>query len=109
MGPETLPSALSHRPAPTELALRHPNMLQTALERPVDPEDDDSALTLSDLLGMVLKHKWTLLMVVLVTTTIAGINTFLQRPTYRAPAVLQIARAAARIVEFKSGFVVFVL
>jgi capsular exopolysaccharide synthesis family protein len=78
-------------------------MLQTAAERTTEAQDDDSALTLSDLLGMVLKHKWTLLMVVLVTTTIAGINTFLQRPTYRATAVLQIDRAPARIVDFKSG------
>jgi capsular exopolysaccharide synthesis family protein len=78
-------------------------MLQTAVERTTEAQDDDSALTLSDLLGMVLKHKWTLLMVVLVTTTIAGINTFLQRPTYRATAVLQIDRAPARIVDFKSG------
>jgi capsular exopolysaccharide synthesis family protein len=77
-------------------------MLQTSLDRQPDG-DDDSAVTLSDLLGMVLKHKWTLLMVVLVTTTIAGINTFLQRPTYRATAVLQIERAPARIVDFKNG------
>src|SRR5213082_1783272 len=103
MGPETLPSQLSNHPRATELALRHPYMLQSALERQPDPEDDDSALTLSDLLGMIIKHKWTLLLVVIVTTTIAGINTFLQRPTYRATTVLQIERAAARIVDFKGG------
>jgi hypothetical protein len=85
MGPEPLPSSVPRYPAPTELALRQAYMLQPAAERAPQAEDDDSALTLSDLLNMVLKHKWTLLLVVLVTTTIAGINTFLQRPTYRPP------------------------
>jgi len=103
MAPETLPSPLAHPPTPHDLALRHPYMLQTALDRGTHEGEDDTALTLSDLLGMVLKHKWTLLLVVLVSTTIAGINTFLQRPTYRATAVLQIDRAPARIVDFKSG------
>lgn len=103
MGHEALPSQLSpHAAPPTELALRHPYMLQPAFDRAAEGEDD-SALTLSDLLGMILKHKWTLLMVVLVTTTMAGINTFLQRPTYRATAVLQIERAPARIMDFKGG------
>ena len=36
-------------------------------------------------------------------TTMAGINTFLQRPTYRATVVMQIDRAPARIVDFKNG------
>jgi len=87
----------------TELALRQPYMLQTTLERQSEDEEDASALTLSDLLGMILKHKWTLLLVVLVSTSIAGINTFLLRPTYRATTVLQIERAAARVVDFQHG------
>jgi polysaccharide biosynthesis transport protein len=85
---------------PHELALQKPYLLQTALDRQMDDEDDASALTLSDLLGMVLKHKWTLLLVVLVATGIAGINTFLLRPTYRATAVIQIDRTPARVVDF---------
>ncbi len=102
MAPDTPHSHLS-RPVATDLALRHPYMLQTATERQADDQDDASALTLSDLLGMVLKHKWTLLLVMIVSTGIAGINTFLLRPTYRATTVLQIERAAARIVDFKNG------
>ena len=101
MAPETLPSHLSH--PPTELALRNPYVLQTMLDRGGHEGEDDSALTLSDLVGMVIKHKWTLVLVVAVATTIAAVNTFLQRPTYRATAVLQIDRAAARIVDFKGG------
>jgi polysaccharide biosynthesis transport protein len=103
MAPDHIPSHLQHRTATTDLALRQPYLLQTALERQSEDEDDASALTLSDLLGMVLKHKWTLLLVILVSTSIAGINTFLLRPTYRATAVIQIERAPARIVDFKNG------
>ncbi len=102
MAPEHLPSSLQH-PNRTELALRHPYMVQPALTRHGEDEDDASALTLSDLLGMVLKHKWTLLLVVIVATSIAGINTFLLRPTYRATAVIQIERAPARIVDFRTA------
>lgn len=94
---DTVPPTLAQA---TDLALRHPYMLQTSLERQYEDEDDASALTLSDLFGMVLKHKWTLLLVVLVATGIAGINTFLLKPTYRATTVLQIDRAPARIVDF---------
>ena len=101
MAPDNLPSQM-HR-GTTDLALRQPYLLQTTLDRHADDEDEASALTLSDLLGMVLKHKWTLLLVMLVSTTIAGINTFLLRPTYRATTVLQIERAPARVVEFNRG------
>jgi polysaccharide biosynthesis transport protein len=99
MAPDTVPAQLAQR-HPNELALRQPYMLQTSLDRQADDEDDASALTLSDLLGMVLKHKWTLLLVILVATAIAGINTFLLRPTYRATAVIQIDRTPARVVDF---------
>jgi polysaccharide biosynthesis transport protein len=102
MAPDTLPAQMAQRHA-TELALRQPYMLQTTVDRQSEDEEDASALTLSDLLGMILKHKWTLLLVIIVSTGIAGINTFLLRPTYRATTVLQIERAPARIVEFKNG------
>ncbi len=85
------------------MALHQPYMLQSTLARQQEDEEDASALTLTDLLQMILKHKWTLLLVVLVSTSIAGVNTFLLRPTYRATAVLQIDRAAARIVDFNTS------
>lgn len=85
-----------------ELAIRQPYMLQAAVRPDLDAEAE-SALTLTDLLHIVLKHKWTLLLVVLFATVFAGINTFLSRPTYRATVVLQIERAPARIVEFNGG------
>jgi polysaccharide biosynthesis transport protein len=99
MTSDTIPAQLSQR-HPHEVALRQPYLLQTSQDRQIDDEDNGSALTLSDLLGMVLKHKWTLLLVVLVATGIAGVNTFLLRPTYRATTVIQIDRAPAKIVDF---------
>src|ERR1700741_4526720 len=85
---------------PGELALRQPYMLQTTLGRQQEDEDEASALSLTDLLQLILKHKWTLLLVILLSTGIAGINTFLLRPPHRATAVIQIERAPARIVDF---------
>jgi polysaccharide biosynthesis transport protein len=102
MALDTIPANLTQKHM-HELALRQPYMLQTAVERQTEDEEDGSALTLSDLIGMILKHKWTLLLVILISTTVAGINTFLLRPTYRATTVLQIERAPARIVEFSRG------
>ncbi|MRD46851.1 polysaccharide biosynthesis tyrosine autokinase [Caenimonas koreensis DSM 17982] len=94
---------VAQRPPSSELALRQPYLLQTAIARQQEEEDEANALTLADLLQMVLKHKWTLLLVILISVSIAGVNTFLLRPTYRATAVLQIERAPARIVDFNQG------
>ncbi|MBC7602802.1 MAG: GumC family protein, partial [Ramlibacter sp.] len=99
---EHIPADTGRHPS-NELALRQPYLLQTAIARQQEEEDEANALTLSDLLQMVMKHKWTLLLVMLVSVAIAGVNTFLLRPTYRATAVLQIERAPARIVDFQGG------
>ena len=53
MATDTVPASLSHR-HPTELALRQPYLLQPSFDRRADDDDDATALTLSDLLGMVL-------------------------------------------------------
>lgn len=102
MAPDKLPSSLQHPPGHGELTLRQPFMLQQVADG-VAPDDDGAALTLGDLLAIVIKHKWTLLLVLALSVAVAAINTFLQRPTYRATAVLQIDRAPARIVDFKGG------
>ncbi len=99
---DTIPAPLP-KAAPSELALRQPYMLQTSLERQAEDDADEGALTLSDLLNIILKHKWTLLLVVLLATAVAGIQTFLLQPTYRATVVLQIDKAPARIMDFNNG------
>ena len=46
------------------IALRQPYRLQTAIERQQEDQITDESLTLTDLLRIVLKHKWTLLTVI---------------------------------------------
>jgi polysaccharide biosynthesis transport protein len=100
---DTIPSPLPNAGAGTALALRQPYMLQTGLERALEDESDENALTLADLLHIVMKHKWTLLLVMMLSLGVAAVHTFLLRPTYRATVVLQIDKPPARIVEFSSS------
>ncbi len=98
---DTLPTALAGR-AQTDLALRQPYLPQPWQQRP--PEDDDEhSLSLQDLLQIVSKHKWTLLVVVLLSLVISGVNTFLSRPVYRATTVLQIDSRPQRVVDFNNS------
>ncbi|MES2937406.1 MAG: polysaccharide biosynthesis tyrosine autokinase [Pseudomonadota bacterium] len=100
---DTLPSALPGR-AQTDLALRQAYLPQPWQQRP--PEDEDeSSLSLHDLLQIVYKHKWTLLVVLLLSVVISGVNTFLSRPIYRATTVLQIDSRPQRVVDFNNGSV----
>jgi uncharacterized protein involved in exopolysaccharide biosynthesis len=98
---DNLPHAPAAR-AQTEIALRQAYLPQPWQQRPQDDEEE-SALTLHDLLQIVLKHKWTLLVVLMLSTVVAGINTFLSRPIYRATAVLQIDSRPQRVVDFNNS------
>ena len=89
--------------APTqaqELALRQPNQLQTALGRVEEEPVTDDSLTLKDLGRILLKYKWTLLLVVALCCAVAAIRTFLSTPIYRSTVILQIERATPRVVRF---------
>ncbi len=81
-------------PPSTALALQQPYRLQTALERQHEEQAGDESLTLTDLLRIVLKHKWTLLVVILLACAVAAVRTFLSTPIYRSTVVLQIERVA---------------
>src|SRR5690606_14885101 len=93
----------SHGFAPTQaqdLALRHPHQLQTGLlPRADDERAGDDSLTLKDLGRIILKYKWTLLMVVALCCAVAAIRTFLSTPIYRSTVILQIDRATPRVVR----------
>ncbi|MEO8656051.1 MAG: Wzz/FepE/Etk N-terminal domain-containing protein, partial [Ramlibacter sp.] len=89
-------------PHGTALALQQPYRLQTALERHHEEQAGDESLTLTDLLRIVLKHKWTLLIVILLACAVAAVRTFLSTPVYRSTAVLQIERVAPSIVKFNN-------
>ena len=97
----------SHGFAPTQaqdLALRQPHQLQTGLlARPPEEEPAaDDSLTLKDLGRILLKYKWTLLMVVALCCAVAAIRTFLSTPIYRSTVILQIERATPRVVRFEN-------
>ncbi len=84
------------------VALRQPYRLQTAVERQQEEQVTDESLTLTDLLRIVLKHKWTLLLVIFLACSVAAVRTFLSTPIYRSTVILQIDRAAQRVVSFNN-------
>lgn len=83
------------------IALRQPYRLQTAVERQHEEQATDDSLTLTDLLRIVLKHKWTLLTVIVLACAVAAVRTFLSTPIYRSTVILQIERAP-RVVSFNT-------
>ena len=84
------------------LAIRQSNALSTHVVGTTPVELDDS-LHLRDLLRIVYKRKWWILSVALLMLGAATFNTLTQTPIYRATAVIQIERSAARIVDYKDG------
>ena len=84
------------------VALRQPYRLQTAFDRQQEEQVTDESLTLTDLLRIVLKHKWTLLIVIFLACSIAAVRTFLSTPIYRSTVILQIERVAPRVVNFNN-------
>ncbi|MDB5753510.1 MAG: lipopolysaccharide biosynthesis [Ramlibacter sp.] len=91
--------------APTvanELALRQAFQMQAgALARHEEEQAGDDSLTLTDIGRIVLKHKWTLLLVVLLACAVAAVRTFLSTPVYRSSVILQIDAASPRVVRFE--------
>jgi succinoglycan biosynthesis transport protein ExoP len=83
------------------IALRQPYRLQTAVERQHEDQIADESLTLTDLLRIVLKHKWILLTVIVLACAVAAVRTFLSTPIYRSTVILQIERAP-RVVAFNT-------
>src|SRR5512140_352018 len=84
------------------LALQQPYRLQSALERQLEEQADDESLTPTDLFQIVLKHKWTLLVVILLACAVAAVRTLLSTPIYRSTVVLQIERVAPPVVKFNN-------
>ena len=84
------------------VALRQPYRLQTAIERQHEEQVTDESLTMTDLLRIVLKHKWTLLTVILLACAVAAVRTLLSTPIYRSTVILQIDRTAQRVVSFNN-------
>lgn len=96
--PENLPGPAM--PRGHAVALRGAYALQ--LPGQTAPEEQGDSIQLVDLLRIVLKHKWTLLMVLVVAAGIAGIRTLLETPIYRSTVTLQVERVAPRVVNFNN-------
>ncbi|RYH31354.1 MAG: exopolysaccharide biosynthesis protein, partial [Alcaligenaceae bacterium] len=88
--------------ANTAVALRQPYRLQTAVEQQREDQAADDTLDLKDLLRIVLKHKWTLLTVIVLACAVAAVRTFLSTPLYRSTAIVQIDTTAPRVVTFNN-------
>lgn len=91
--------------APTvsnELAVRQAYQLQTGLLRPEEEHVADDSLTLTDIGRIILKHKWTLLVVIAITCFAAIVRTLLSTPIYRSTVILQIDRTSPRVVRFEN-------
>lgn len=97
---QPLHDAAPDEPPNTAVALHHPYRLQTALEHQNEEKATDDSLSLTDLLRIILKHKWTLLLVMVLACGVAAVRTFLSTPVYRSTVILQIDRAAQRVVSF---------
>jgi len=57
-------------------------------------------VSLSDILGILARRKWTILLTLLSILAFAMLYTFSVKPTYRANATIQIEREGAEIVDF---------
>lgn len=91
--------------APTqanELTVRQPYQLQTGYARTEEEPLGDDSITLTDIGRIILKHKWTLLVVLLLACLAAGVRTLLSTPIYRSTVILQIERATPRVVRFEN-------
>lgn len=89
-------------PAAGAVALREAYELQVGYGRPEEEPFAGDSLTLKDLGRIVLKYKWTLLLVIGMALMAAAVKTFLSTPVYRSTVILQIDRATPRVVRFEN-------
>ncbi|OGB34707.1 MAG: hypothetical protein A3B67_02555, partial [Burkholderiales bacterium RIFCSPHIGHO2_02_FULL_66_10] len=102
--PENLPS-LPQQPQPQgALALRPSGALQTQLlaqQQEADSQDSDE-IDLRAILRTLLKHKWTIVGTTALCTLAAVVYTLRVTPQYESTALLQIDRAAQKVVGFNA-------
>ncbi|WP_374640757.1 GumC family protein [Hydrogenophaga sp.] len=105
--PDQLPSLPPQPPGPHQggaLALRHPNAgaLSTQVLQPRAEEAtaDDDEIDLKAIWRTLVKHRWMLLGITALCVVAAGIYTLRVTPQYEASAMVQIDRAAQKVVGF---------
>lgn len=83
------------------VAIRQAGMLQTqVLTREEAGSTDDDEIDLRQIWRTLVKHRWMLLGITALCTVAAGIYTLRVTPQYKASAMLQIDRAAQKVVGF---------
>lgn len=87
------------------LALRQAGLLQTHVLGPradAQTAADDDEIDLRQIWRTFVKHRWMLLGITALCTVAAGIYTLRVTPQYKATALLQIDRAAQKVVGFST-------
>jgi succinoglycan biosynthesis transport protein ExoP len=88
--------------------LRHPALvlprrhaLATGHAMPGPSEPSEPSLQLRDLMRIVMKRKWTILAIFLLSAAFAVVLTYLASPVYRATTTIQIERFSPRVFDYK--------
>ena len=103
--PEHLPPAQPQHPQAGALALHQPRQLQThvlAREEAQAAADADDEIDLKAIFRTLLKHKWMIVGVTALCTLAAIVFTLRQTPQYESTTLIQIERAAQKVVGFNS-------
>lgn len=75
-------------------------LIPLAQPQPEPAQDDGMALSIQDILRILYKHKWSVLLVVFLACIAGVVYTLMGTPTYRSTVVLQFEKAAQRVAPF---------
>jgi succinoglycan biosynthesis transport protein ExoP len=105
--PDTLPATPQPPPGPPRsgaIAVYQQRGLQTQVLGRDDAESEagDDEINLKDIFRTLLKHKWMIVGTTLLCVLAAAVYTLRVTPLYRSTALLQIDRAAQKVVGFNS-------
>ena len=95
-------TALTTRSANNQIQTVDSNLmpLSPTYVGPVAPQAEQD-VSLNDMLSILARRKWTILLTLLTTLALVALYTFSVKPSYRANATIQIEREGAEIVDFR--------
>ena len=100
--PGDQPHPGAHSGKTTALALSRRGALSAEMMDGLSPADRlEESLHLRDLLRMLLKRKWTILIIFSVSALFSVVLTYLAPPVYRASTTIQIERFSPRVFDYK--------
>lgn len=65
-----------------------------------DARDDDDEIDIRELLGVLLRRKWTILLIAMLVFIAALVSTMMTKPIYRASTTLQIEVDKPRLLDY---------